>query len=388
MKSRLIRWLVSFPVFMGAAFMGLLGGTGCQSHITTPSAPLPVPTNSFTITWTTTNTPSNTPTPTPGSPTNTPTHSPTNSPTPLPGSPTDTSTVTHTPTNSPTNSPSDTATDSPTKTPTSTATPTPTGIWFTPTSTYTECNTPSPTLTGTIVPTPAVQNYISGALSYTGSGSGTNIAVSGGAKVYLFPSSGTYTVGVLGPGVYQLSAYFDYQSPGGGLYYCPTCQFPWSVIPVPGMRYTNSGSCSNPVTVASFPVTVSGAAGTTVAGPNLSFDDTCSYWGIYGILSYTGTKGPVRFCRGMILQTFTDAAYTVPAPYSVGSSGSPTVGINFVTNEGPGGTGLAPLYLRAFYDANGSGIFDTGDPYLEMGPVTPTTDGVLQNVTFDDTYIK
>jgi hypothetical protein len=368
-------------LLFGVLLMGMIAGLGLAdfgcSH-TSPSAPVPVPT--------VTNTP--TPTLTSGStmiftitftPTSTATNTATNTLTPTQGSPTPTATLTGTSTG--TSTPTNTVTHTPTATPTST------GTWFTPTYTLTNCFTPTMTLTGTMVPTPVIQNYISGPLTYTGSGSGTGLLISGGAKIYTFPSSGTYTVGVAGPGVYQLSAYYDYNSPGGGLYYCPTCNFAWSVIPVPGMRYTNSGSCSNPVTVVSYAVTVSGAAGTTTIGPNLSFDNTCSYWGIYGTLSYTGNKGTVQICRGISLCTYLDAAYSIPAPYSTGFTTSSGY-YSFVTNLSPGATGLSPLYLRAYFDANGDNVFDTGDPYVDLGSVTPTTDGLLQNISFGDTFIK
>ena len=153
------------------------------------------------------------------------------------------------------------------------------------------------------------------------------------------------------------------------------------------MRYSNGGSCSIPVTVATYPVTIPSAAGTTLIGPNLTIDDSCSYWGIYGNFTYTGSKGMVQYCRGLRLNTYTDAAYSVPAPYATGSNTS-TGSYSFVTNQNAGGTGLTPLYIRVYFDANGDNSFDTGDPYLELGPVTPTTDGLLQNITFGDTFIK
>jgi hypothetical protein len=51
-------------------------------------------------------------------------------------------------------------------------------------------------------------------------------------------------------------------------------------------------------------------------------------------------------------------------------------------------TGLAPFYIKAYFDANGDGVFDTGDPYVNLGLLTPTTDGLLQNISFGDTNIK
>ncbi len=141
------------------------------------------------------------------------------------------------------------------------------------------------------------------------------------------------------------------------------------------------------MTVTTYPVTITNTAGTTLVGPNLTIDDSCSYWGIYGSVIYTGSKGTVQYCRGLRLNAFTDAAYSIPAPYSAGFS-SNNGSYFFVTNLNAGGTGLTPLYLRVYFDANGDNLFDTGDPYLELGPVTPTTDGLLQNISFGDTFIN
>ena len=152
------------------------------------------------------------------------------------------------------------------------------------------------------------------------------------------------------------------------------------------MRYTTTGACTIPATVATYPVTVTGSAGTTTTGPSLTFDDTCSYWGIFGTAAYTGSRGTLGLCRHVFIAAYSDAAYTTQVYLTGIISNGDTY--NFVTNDGGINTGLTPLYLRAWFDANGDYVFDTGDPYLNLGSLTPTTNGLLQNISFGDTYIQ
>jgi hypothetical protein len=94
----------------------------------------------------------------------------------------------------------------------------------------------------------------------------------------------------------------------------------------------------------------------------------------------------VGLCRPVYIQACSDAAYTTQVYLTrVNANGNTYY---FVTNDGGNNTGLTPLYLRAYFDANGDYVLDTGDPYLDLGQLTPTTDGLLQNITFGDTYIK
>ncbi len=336
----------------------------------------------WTLTWTSTSTD----TLTPSSPTDTPTPTPTKTAT-------DTSTCSPTPTQ--TNSPTSTATFTDSLTPSDT----PTGTWATSTPTLTPINTGTPcwtataTLTGTFPPSP--NYYIRGSVTYTGTGTSGGICVAGGEPAG-YPlnelggfqgvgSGGTYTLGSRYIPVLYVSAYYDLN--GLNNVY-PNYGFSYLYLPhVPGMRYTTQGSCSNPASPASYAVTISGSLGATVVGPNLSFDDTCSYWGIYGNATYNGARGTVGLCRMIHILTYSDAAYSVPL-----SAGS-TVDQNgtlyyFVTNDGANQTGLTPLYIRVYFDADGSHTFTAGDPYVDLGLVTPTTDGLDFNITFDDTFIK
>ncbi len=126
----------AFAVYNGKLYAGS-SSNGIVYEFTEDATPTPTP----TVTPTSTPTPTRTATPTPTlTPTPTPTATATPTPTPTP-SPTATPTLTPTPTRTPT----------PTPTPTQTATPTPTP---TPTSTQTQTPTPTPTATTTATAAP------------------------------------------------------------------------------------------------------------------------------------------------------------------------------------------------------------------------------------------
>ena len=280
-----------------------------------------------------------------------------------------------------------------------TSTPTPTGTWYTPTftitptKTFTNCMTFTPTVTFSPVPPTATPvNWITGTVNYTGAGSvDTDHYLVVGllappdqlfAGTVITTNGGTYNLGTAGPGTYSISAYYVFN----GCISDPNSPF-GAVCSSTGNRYASTGACSSPVTFLSYSVTVIGSAGTTTTGPSITIDGTCGFSGIYGAVNYTGSKGMVNSCRTIQVQTFTDAAYSSPAPYS--STYTTKSGVyDFVTNTGNSPTGLTPLYILAWFDANGDGVFDTGDPYIQIGPVTPTTDGVLQDIVFGDAYVK
>jgi|SRR5579859_82102 len=178
----------------------------------------------------------------------------------------------------------------------------------------------------------------------------------------------------------NLSAFYDLNGLVGTSYGIPI------IFHVPGLRYTNSGTCSNPATVASYAVSFVCSAGSTAAGPIISFDDTCSYWGIFGTATYTGTRGTVGICRNIFIKIYSDSSYSTLLQQTQISQNGATY--YFVTNDGSNTSGLSTVYMQAYYDANGNWSFDTGDPYLNLGPVTPTTDGLLQNISFGDASIK
>ncbi|HVZ79694.1 MAG TPA: hypothetical protein VHE12_02705 [bacterium] len=279
-----------------------------------------------------------------------------------------------------------TVTPSPTFTPSSFNSPTP---CLTVTSTYTSCPTTTPIY------------KISGTVVYSGVGSvdySHAILVRNGSypSVRMGVSSGTYTVGAYGPGTYRLVAYYDLN--GLNDFIPPPTYF----IPLPGMRYAAAGSCSMPVSADSWPVTVTGP---TTAGPSITFDDSCSYWGVYGTVDYTGSRGSVQSCRRIVLQAYSDAAYSSPLSTNcctVGNSDFPNLQYEnsasrvnrngnyyyFLTNTASAPIGLAPFYLLAYFDSNGDQVFDTGDPYVQLGQVTPNSDGFQLNVTFGDAFIK
>ena len=291
-----------------------------------------------------------------------------------------------------------TVTNTPNSTPlTTTVTGTPTNtftITATPANTGTPCFTATYTLTGTPPPWPTYS--VSGSVNYTGTGTmdsahpiyvgNTNATATQPGAFCTLTTSTTYVLGSTTLGTYNLGAFYDLN----GL--TPFFVTTWNGYPlhfphVPGMRYTSSGSCATPVSITTQPVVISGAAGTTTTGPSLTFDNTCSYWGIYGTATYTGTRGTLGLCRQIYIQTFSDAAYSSPLQYTfqIWQNGGHYY---IVTNDDLNATGLTPLYVRVFFDANGDGVLNTGDPYLNLGQLTPTANGLLENISFGDTNIK
>jgi hypothetical protein len=201
--------------------------------------------------------------------------------------------------------------------------------------------------------------------------------------------SGNYSIGARNPWTDYISAYYDLN--GLNAYFETYWEFyPLHFARVPGMRYTGTGGCGNPASVTTTSVVVTGPMGTTITGPTLTFDDTCGYWGIYGTVTYTGTAAPSGLCRQIYINAYSNSSYTAPVQYTFQTANN-GAHYYFTTNDtlvNPSPTGLATLYLQAYYDANGDGVFDTGDPYIDLGAVTPTTNGLLENISFDDTYIK
>ena len=290
--------------------------------------------------------------------------------------PTMTGVFSATPTNSPT----------PTMTQTETATSTPTNMGGatstnTPTPVHTGTPCASATSTTTSCPTPTPSLNFSGSFSYTGSGTvdGTHlIYVFGGTGLnWLYSNTGTYNLGTNWTGISGVHAYFDLN----GL-----CNY-WAPSPVPGMRYTSTGVCSNPVIVYNYPVTLTGPIGTTVVGPSVTLDDSCSFSGVYGTVNYTGSLGTVGLCRRIYVQAFSDPGYSVSLPESAVVSQN-NVPYNFVTNYITGQSGLSPIYVRAFFDVDGNGVLSSGDPYSNLGQVSPTSDGLLLNINFADSNIR
>jgi len=358
----------------------------------------------------------NTPTVTLTSPV--PTGTPTKTLTPLPTitfTLTGTRTLSATPTWTPTPFPTVafTLTNTKTLSPTPTQTPTPdlTQIFlfgtrtftstytFTPTRTLTTCATPTMTVTGIAgILTSAPSHYIAGAFDYTGSGvvdGGHQIRVGKASHVYVtYPlfyrmggdewfnsSMGNYVLGVLpGGGVFNLRARLDLK---GSVAYIP----PEDVAPG-RIRYGFPSFVGERFSCTAIPVTVTASSPVTLAGPQLTLDDSCGFTGVYGAINYTGSIGTVQLCRKVHLQAFLDAAFTTQVRSA--SSWRKPMTYNFVTNDpliSPQ-SGTAPLYLRAWYDANGNYLFDTGDPYFETGPVAIPGDGTQQDISFGDLFIR
>ena len=335
----------------------LFGGPfACQKKTVAPSSPIPPATSTFTPS-STSNLSS-----TPGAPTQTPTQSLASF------TPTPSTTSTFSSTTSPQ------STNTPTVTSTNTSTPSPQ-------NTNTPCQTASPTVTSCMTPTPVY--WITGSYSYVGTGpvNGSHpilIGIPPALYSVYTTSSGTYSFAAYGPGVHSLSIYYNSRG--------VTDPYNRNLQIVPGMRYLSNGSCSFPVSVLTYSVTVT-AGVSPATGPSLTLDDSCSYEGVYGNIQYNGTKGAPGLCRRLNIQVYSDSTHTNLLSYflSFYKNGDP---YHFLTNFISSQTGLAPVYLRAWYDADGSNTFNTGDPYLEIGPVSPSDNGTLQNLTFDDTNVK
>ena len=252
---------------------------------------------------------------------------------------------------------------------------------MTPYYTATLCWTQSMTPTSCFTPTATNPASVSGSLTYTGTGtvdgSHPMFATYANLTSFVISSGGAYSLRGGSPATYNIYAFFDFNGIGNslGVNY---------LNPFPGERYAHVGACSNPASPSSYSTGI--VLGANV-GPNITLDDSCSFWGVFGTVSYTGIKGTVQVCRRINIQTYSDAGYTAPAPYTLQFFQNSHF-YYFVTNTGAGATGLTPLYVRVWFDVNGNNIFDTGDPYLELGPVTPTTDGLLQNINFGDAFIK
>ena len=353
------------------AGLGLTAFFEACSGKLTPSIPAPLPTA------TATSDPTLTPFPTlANSPTLTPTLSPTGSPS---------KTQTFTP--SPTLANSATPTTSPTISPSCTQTFTPT-ITFTPGNTSTACFTFTATATPCVVPTPPC--VITGSITYTGTSvvDSTHqllVGLSGasGLSDYYYRSgvtSGTYTLQSAATGIGTIAAYYNYNGLGNNNFSYGTENF----YPVPGERYTGSGSYTSPAVIVTYPVTF--VAGSS-AGPNITIDDSSSFSGFYGTATYTGKRGTVQYCRPIHISTYSDPGYS-----SLLQPGA-TVQLNgaaysVVTNTGTNPTGLTAIYVRAWFDVNGNYNFGTGDPYMDLGLLTPSANGLVQNITFNDTYVK
>ena len=286
------------------------------------------------------------------------------------------------------------ATVTPTPPPTETFTDTPVlTSTQTPYPTYTSCLTLTNTVTTT--PTATSVNVVTGTITYTGTGTVDYFhrlyvgLYFGDEKLgyhytHYGSNSGPYTIGAPSSGTYYLVAYYNYQGlPNAG-------PFSSYFLPAPGERYTSTGPCQNPAEPTTYAVAF---APGTFSGPNITIDDTCAYTGFYGAVTYTGNKARPGACRTINVDVYTDAGYTTRQQAGVlvkENGGQYQVVTN--TNTNPAGqacvpTGLSPVYVRFWYDADGNHTFNAGDPHLDYGMVSPTSDGLTLDISFGDTYI-
>jgi hypothetical protein len=261
--------------------------------------------------------------------------------------------------------------------PTDTSTITPA---MTITRTFTPCN--SPTYTCTAGPTQTPAYFVTGNITYTGTGT---VSAAHPLRLYSYNGLGHYTLVNTNGGPYTIGA--SYTGPGylrAYYYYTDYVDFYnvgyGSYSAMPGDRYYGAGPCPGPAAPASFAVTFTTGIS---PGPDIVIDDSCTFAGFYGTLSYTGNKSEVGICRQLGMEVYTDAGYTTlfQRTYVRNSGGKYKVITNTVTS------GLEPFYLRVWYDANGDTAFDAGDPYLDYGMITPTSDGRVRDISLDDSFV-
>jgi hypothetical protein len=114
-------------------------------------------------------------------------------------------------------------------------------------------------------------------------------------------------------------------------------------------------------------------------GINYSFNDSTlgQQNGVSGGVTYTGSKGSVSGAHPIIIQQYSDPGYS--NLYSL------PVAVN-CNNTTYSFQATSANYFLAFYDLQGNGIFSAGDPYEELGTLTPSLSLVVP-VNFGDTNL-
>jgi len=236
--------------------------------------------------------------------------------------------------------------------------------------------------TATPTPTPGTGYSISGSVSYTGSlasvSSGDPIVVlcsnssNLGVTQYVAYSTinsaiGSYNLAVPSPGNYYVIAFVGTSNP-------PQCQdFNLSCI---GVNVSTQGALEGAYGGGSLtPINVTGGS----TGINFSFDDTNQETGVSGGVTYTGSLGGVSNTHPIVILDYSDPGYTQPDE----EGGPREIDCNSTTYSYhvPSGD-----YYLAFYDLQGNGTLSSGDPYVELGAITPSTTAT-QNILFGDSNL-
>ena len=267
-----------------------------------------------------------------------------------------------------TNTPSPTFSN--TQTPTQTPTLTPV---FSYTNTLTATVTSTPTQTSTATSDPY---QITGSVAYTGgkSTAGFNVMVGaavsiGGntaAMTLVTPSSSgvSYTLNMPSSGTYVLYAFLTTATSfnNGG--------------PNVGDSYT----IYNGQTLIGTPTSIS-LSGVTLI--NLSFNDTNFIPGVSGSVNFTGSN-PVNGNNQLFVQGYSDSGYTSP----LAGGGGHGVTVNGGTYKVLNLTGVSPIYLQAYYSANGSGSLSACDPVTNLSSLSGGNSAVTnQGVTISGTNL-
>jgi hypothetical protein len=119
-----------------------------------------------------------------------------------------------------------------------------------------------------------------------------------------------------------------------------------------------------------------------LTGTNFSFNDTVGQIpGISGGVTYLGSKGTVSTAHPIVILCYANPGYTTLD----GSGDQTSITCNNTTYSCHIPSNPSDDIL-AFYDLTGTGLPASGDPYIELGQITPTTT-LTQNISFDDTNL-
>jgi len=166
------------------------------------------------------------------------------------------------------------------------------------------------------------------------------------------PSAGTYYVGFLYTTIGSANVPYGAMDNDG---------------PIPGSYYgLYDTTCGPPATG----IAISGAT-----NRDFSFGTTCGQAnGFYGTATYSGAQGAVNACHPIVLQGYNDAGLT-------NQHGNALVTTNGAVYNMTEMSGQA-LWIRAFYDKLGTGVWDAGDDSTTFITGTPPSGAVRQNLSF------
>jgi hypothetical protein len=242
---------------------------------------------------------------------------------------------------------------------------------LTPTITLTYTHTLTPLATSTPTVTSSTSYSISGAVTYTGS----LTSVTSGHPIYVLCSTNTIGGGGFQNGLVGYAAItandgsYSISVPSAGTYYIVAGV---GVVNTPACQALNT-ACAlyNILTQGAVVGAYGGSSSTAInvtgasTGIGFSFNDSTigQEPGAAGGVTYTGSKGSVSSTHPIVIQEYNDADYTTPdsLPREI-SCNNTTYSYQLSSGD----------YYLAFYDLAGNGIFSAGDPYEELGTLTPS----------------